>query len=260
MTASQSRTHPPVHLWKSKLLAHQPGLAHGVTTRGMNMALTVGNDSQESAHRRRLVCEAMSIPFERLTAGQQTHNANIAVVQTKQAGSGRDLSTPRIPDVDGLVTNEPNTPIMVLGADCCLIVAFDAATRTVGVVHAGWRGTAARAATALVDTMSTAFGSKPSDMMAAIAPCAGVCCYEVRDDVRTAFDTAGHDTADILDHRNGRLYLDLTKANRSQLQASGLHADRIEDSGVCTICSNQYYSFRRERVVDGQFALIAAIV
>lgn len=244
--------------WRSPVLAAQPHLIHAVTRADMNMALTVGPDRDGTVARRRAVCEKLSLAFDLLTVTEQVHGDGIALVTGPRIGGGRDKVETRLPGVDGLVTDEPGVPLMALSADCALVLVYDPVHRAVGMVHAGWRGTAKNAVRSLVSHLIGSYGSDPASLLAAISPCAGVCCYEVKEDVASTFAAAGQDVPSIVQIRDRVMYLDLVKANLLQLHAGGLSADRIDVADVCTICDRTYFSHRREPGA-GHFAMIAAI-
>ncbi len=244
--------------WRSSLLSREPNLVHGATQVPMNMALTVGGDSDDTVARRRAACAALSLPFDRLTVAEQVHGDRVAVVMGERIGCGRDRTETRLPGVDGLVTDEPDVPLMALGADCGLIVIYDPERRAVAVGHAGWRGTAKRLVYALVRHLTAAYGCRCETLVATIGPCAGVCCYEVKEDVVATFAAGGHDTATFVDIRGGAMYLDVARANALQLEACGLRREKIDVAGVCTICSDAFYSHRRAPGA-GHFGMIVAI-
>lgn len=281
--------------WTSTLLANEPGLVHAVTKGCWNMSRTTGSSLDTTDVRRRRVCEILSVPFERLTTGRQVHGTKVAVRtpsrDRKEAidDPSRDrkeaIANPSRPDVrrdkgalainadnlpgnqspepipgvDGLVTDEPNVPLMVLSADCCLMVLYDPARPAVGVAHAGWRGTAGGLAGELVRAMSEAFQSRPEHFLAAMSPCAGACCYEVQEDVVAVFEENRCDLASVLERRDGSTFLNLTEANALQLESAGVTRDRIDVANICTVCSEDYFSYRRDGPSTGHFALIAAI-
>ena len=231
--------------WRSSLLSDEPRLIHAVTMVPANMSLTAGADAGDSAHRRRAVCEALSVPFDRLTVGQQVHGDRVAVVTGERVGCGRGGMEAPLAGVDALVTDEPRVPLMALGADCGLIAVYDPVHRVVGVGHAGWRGTAKRLVHSLVRHMAAAYGCQCETLLAVIGPCAGMCCYEVKEDVVATFAASGQDTSEFLGIRDGAMYLDLGRANAMQLEACGLRPQHIEVAGVCTICDERFYSHRR---------------
>lgn len=246
--------------WRSSLLAKQPRLVHAVTKGPWNMSMTAGPAVDTTQARRRHVCEILSVPFERLTVSRQVHGTRVAVLQPRPNRQGAFAGQEPIPGTDGLVTGQPNVPLMALSADCCLMVLYDPARPAVGVGHAGWRGTAAGLATALIRTMVDTFESRPEELLAAVSPCAGVCCYEVQDDVVSAFQENRHDASSIFERRNGSTFLNLAKANVLQLESSGVRRSRIDAADICTICSDEFFSYRRDGASAGHFALIAAIV
>jgi len=112
-------------------------------------------------------------------------------------------------------------------------------------VHAGWRGTAARVGVAAVTALERQFGSAPSDLMVAIGPSIGSCCYEVGSELVDAFAAAGHQRH-LIDRwfhatppprgsrERGRLRLDVAGANRDQLLLAGVEEEHIHLSGLCT--------------------------
>lgn len=251
--------YPCPGFWRSRLLSREAGVVHAMTRGDLNMALSVGPDIRGTTERRRLLCDALCVPFDRLTSGRQVHGTRIAAVTGETIGRGRDRSSPRIPETDGLITNERNVPLMVLGADCALIAVYDTVRRVIGVAHAGWRGTAAGMSIALVRRLATVYGSRPSDLVAAVSPCAGACCYEVGADVLAAFRCRGGDADVAFSRRNGAWFLDLAGAVEQQLCLAGLSSERIERAAVCTICNHDYFSFRRQGRSAGQSALIVAI-
>ncbi|HEV2444829.1 MAG TPA: polyphenol oxidase family protein, partial [Candidatus Sulfopaludibacter sp.] len=124
--------------------------------------------------------------------------------------------------------------------DCIPILLVDESRRAVAAVHAGWRGTAARIAARAVDAMRLRFGSRPEDLHAAIGPGIGPCCYEVGAEVAAQFGI------------EGRAHLDLPAINRAQLEEIGIRDSRIYVSSLCTMCREEFYSFRRDKQAAGR--------
>jgi YfiH family protein len=119
---------------------------------------------------------------------RQVHGADAVVVRSEDGRPG--LPDPP-PEADILATNRPDVALSVRVADCNPVLLADRRSGVVAAAHAGWRGTAARAVQAAVRTLGTAFGSSPSDLVAAIGPSIGPCCYRVGTDVVDAFTAAG---------------------------------------------------------------------
>ena len=144
---------------------------------------------------------------------------------------------------DALVTDEVGQSIAVRTADCLPVLLLDAQKRAVAAVHAGWRGTASQILQRAVEALQAHYGTHPADVLAAIGPCIRPCCYQVGPDVAARFASylaAAHS-------RDGQHYLDLAVVNRLQLQAAGLPAQQIFDSGLCTSClAADFFSYRRD--------------
>jgi YfiH family protein len=126
---------------------------------------------------------------------------------------------------------------MLRYADCTPVLIADPKKHVVAAVHAGWRGSAVRAAGAAVGALSETFGSRPADLLAGIGPAIGSCCYTVGQDVVAAFEDR---PALISDSK-----LDLWEANRQALIEAGVPDDQIEVAGICTQCqADRFFSHR----------------
>ncbi len=149
-------------------------------------------------------------------------------------------------EADGQVTVRSGIAPVVLTADCLPIAV--AGGGAVAMLHAGWRGLADGVIAAGVDGLRELVGG--AQLQAAIGPGAGVCCYEVGDEVRERFTGYG---AEVHRGRN----LDLKAIARAQLEDQGV--SQIHDVGLCTICSpaTLFFSHRREHGVTGRQAGIA---
>ena len=129
-------------------------------------------------------------------------------------------------------------------ADCLPVLIVDRARRAVAAAHAGWRGTLAGVAARAVESMVAA-GSHPRDLVAALGPSIGVCCYEVGPEVEEAFGPAR--ARFFQPGPRGRAHLDVRAANRAQLVAAGLAEEAIHDVADCTYhLADRYHSYRRD--------------
>jgi hypothetical protein len=190
---------------------------------------------------------------------RQVHGARVRVLRKGEIGP-RDVAGK--PEADAIVSNAPDLLLSVQVADCVPILMADARSGSVAAVHAGWRGTAAGVARAAVDAMAREFGASPADVIAAIGPSIGPCCYTVGTNVLNAFRERGASDHDLsrwfLSGANGALTLDLWAANHAQLLKAGLDGDRVH---VCRLCTQTHRDIFESYRVDGERAgRMAAII
>jgi len=181
------------------------------------------------------------------------HGADVARVTQAEHGSWASR-------VDGIITDEPGCALTMNYADCAPIFLYDPQNHAIGLGHAGWQGAVRDLPGALVRAMQAAFGSEPADLLAAIGPCIGACCYEVGEAVIEAVGESFAEPASLLaaspnGGSNGRLHFDLPQANTVNLQRAGVR--RIELSSLCTACrTDLFFSHRAEKGQTGRFGTI----
>jgi YfiH family protein len=182
------------------------------------------------------VAASLGLTPDAIVQAHQVHGRDVLVVRADRPLSWKKGTVP----FDAFVSDDPRRAVGVRVADCAPILMADTRTGVVAAVHAGWRGTAAGVVGAAVDSMSAEFGSHPRDLIVAIGPSIRACCYEVGPELLAAFADAGHDRAAIdrwfTKGTGDRWQLDVVRANRDQLEAAGVPAAQIYDSGLCTLC------------------------
>ena len=233
----------------------------------LNLGLRTGDDPDVVRRNRARAASIVGAAPAWLTFGRQVHEARVAVVGNESRGDVFDAT-------DALVTNAALVPLVILPADCAAIFFFDPVRRAAGIAHAGWRGAVARIAARTVEAMRDAFGSQPEDILAAIGPSIGPCCYEVGSEVIDAVTevfpahtdelliepdmaSAGSFRASVNEDRK---HFDLWRANEIVLGDAGVHEDRIETSRLCTSCrTDLFYSHRAEKGNTGRFGGIVML-
>jgi YfiH family protein len=183
---------------------------------------------------------------------------------------------------DASVTNRPGLLLGVQTADCVPILLADPKKRAVAAIHAGWRGTLARIVVKAIGQMQMHFSTNPADLLAAIGPSIGPCCYEVGTEVATQFHSQFADAPDWFDEfRTGdepnpiqwlnmmppghqpppkNVLLDLKKANRAQLLAAGLRPQNVFASDLCTACRpDLLFSYRKQGPQSGRLLSVIGI-
>jgi len=171
---------------------------------------------------------------------KQVHSANVAVVRRVDRGRGAFEFDSAIDDTDAMVTQERGLPIAVFSADCLPIFLYDVKNKTIGLIHAGWQGTAGGVLINTARVLIEEFGCNPTNLLVAFGPSIGRCCYEVGEDFRRIFSHG-------LVEREGRLYLDLVAENFFQARSFGIPEKNVSICAKCTSCDNEeFFSFRKE--------------
>jgi YfiH family protein len=237
-----------------------PGGGRGLfTTRAHGNLSSVGGDRAEHGRRSRERLRD-SLGVRRIVRGYQVHGTVVGRVFDDGAGprratsleDGEEARPPTFEDdgedtrrptfqADGHAVSAHDVAAMVLAADCIPVVL--GADGAVAALHAGWRGLAAGVLEEGVRALREVGGQ--GDVLAVVGPCAGACCYEVGEEVHSAFGDA---------HRHGRL-IDLRALARDRLL--GAEVAEVRDAPLCTICDERFFSYRREGARAGRQAGVA---
>jgi YfiH family protein len=237
------------------------GFAHGFSTRqggvsaepyaSLNLGVSAGDDAASVAENRRRFAARVGYASERLFELSQVHGAQVRVVAAADTPDAL-----RRMEGDGLVARG-GSALGVRTADCLALLLADPVTRTVGAVHAGWRGAAAGVVAAGVQALCRLSLAPPQRLLAALFPHIRVCCFEVGVEVADALAQAAHGAAVV---RPGpKPHVDLAGVVRAQLVAAGIRSECIDDVPGCTRCEpERFFSFRRDGQASGRH--LAAIV
>jgi polyphenol oxidase len=261
-----------------------PWLVHGFSTRSggvseladekaLNLSFTEWDGRGNVEENRHRLQGALGANEFTLTTMKQIHSDAIHVFRAapRQACSG-----------DASATSRPGLLLAVQTADCVPILLVDPKQRAVAAIHAGWRGTLGRITEKTVGRMQLEFASRPQDLLTAIGPSIGPCCYEVGAELVPKFTAQFADAAEYFDEPSSGeepnplqwlnmappghqpppkpVHLDLRRANRSQLLAAGLHAQNIFESNLCTGCRKDlFFSYRKEGTRSGRLLSVIGI-
>lgn len=238
------------NLSQTDMVKHCFTTRHGGVSQGyygaMNMGLARGEDRELVLKNYEILGDAIGFSNRNYVTSQQTHTTNIRRIYEDDKGKGvlRDRG---YTDVDGLITNVANIPLVIFGADCVPIFLLDTKKKAIGMAHCGWKGTGERMAGCTLQEMMDAFGTEPKDVVAAIGPSIGMCCFQVDDPVVELFRANIEFTEDIVfddPKEKGKYRIDLWETNRRLLADMGV-AD-IEIAGACTMCdTDRFYSHRK---------------
>lgn len=214
------------------------------------------------------VARALDLPPARLVRARQVHGSTVLVGTASSALDAR-------PDADVIIVAEHEVGAAVQTADCVPMLVVDRKTNAVAAAHAGWRGMAAGVPRVTVDALAREFASMTTDLLVALGPSIGPCCYEVGDEVRERFSRAGFPTAAldrwftslprpdarnpscarVLDapRRSGFWFFDGWAAVRDQLIGAGVPAAQIFSAQVCTAShAETCCSYRRDGAPAGR--------
>lgn len=225
---------------------------HLFTTRQLQLPSTDAWDALASA---------MEVDATRIVSLNQVHGRAVVTIEKNVAPETLETLRRTRPAADALVSDAPDVALAVKAADCVPLLLADSRTGAVAAVHAGWRGTVARVGVAAIAEMHRQFGSHPAELMVAIGPAIGPCCYEIGSDVVDAFAAAGHERYLIdrwfMTPRDSRMRLDVPGANRDQLILAGVREENIHVSGLCTAMHlDVLTSYRAERSAAGRIAAV----
>lgn len=230
----------------------------GVSTehlRSMNLSFSREERATVEENYRRL-CQAEGFCMPRMTLTDQTHTATVRLVDEATAGMGMSKASD-VRDTDGLITVLTDTPLAVFVADCAPVLMYDRGSGAVAAVHSGWRGTRAGIAARALEQMAAAFGTKMQNVIAAVGPCIGKCCYEVGADFKEQW-TRPEDRSLFEPRDGGKYHFDLKEANRRVLEQAGVR--EIYVTSECTCCKPELlFSHRASKGLRGNMAGIIQI-
>ena len=287
VTASNGVVLLKASAWKSL-----PWLWHGFSTRQggtstaysaedaageLNLGFTAADQRESVVANRRLLAEAVTGSADaRLATLRQCHSKLIATALT-----GRDVPARG----DGLMTAQAGLLLAIQTADCIPVLVADRKQRVVAAFHAGWRGTVQRIVESGIGKMRLEFNSRPQDLVAAIGPGIGACCYAVGEEILSSFESRFpyarelfhevYETDSVrikypmlfLTQRapghspiGPNLHLDLIEANRRQLLDAGVQSRAIQVVSGCTSCQRElFFSHRASQGHAGRMMSVIGI-
>jgi polyphenol oxidase len=245
----------------------------------LNLGFTASDEKANVVANRECFLEAVTgNPKFPMVTLYQIHSGLVVRVDTP-----RQATDPGLAKADGMMTSEPGLLLAIQTADCVPVLVADRKRRAAAAFHAGWRGTLKRIVERGVGQMRVQFGSRPEDLVAAIGPGIGQCCYAVGEEVRDEFESQFSYAAELFreggsadsvkgtnplpflidrppGHSNPALHLDLVEANRRQLLDAGLNTNAISAVQECTSCNTRrYFSYRAEGGFTGRMLSVIGI-
>lgn len=192
----------------------------------------------------------------------QVHGADVRLVKSLIDAQPAEDAHGDTVYCDAIVSDALGVLAGVKTADCVPILIGDSQTGAFAAVHAGWRGTVAEVAPKALARMVSDYKTKPGDVVVAIGPAAGACCYEVGSEVIDAFGKRFANSDDLFNPtREDHACIDLIKANRAQLIAVGVNEEKIYSATLCTMCrTDLFFSYRREKNLYGKVGRLMSVI
>jgi len=154
-------------------------------------------------------------------------------------------------DADGIITKEKNIFLSVTVADCIPVYLYDPRKSIVGIMHCGWRSIVGGIVENGLNEVKR-IGGKIGNVRIIFGP--GICSqhFTVKEDVLENF-LAYHRNM-FFAHRS--ISIDLKGIMREQLIDLGVRSENIEDCGICTVESEKFFSYRRDKpsVIEAMIA------
>ena len=232
------------------------GIAHGFASRlggvstgpcaQLNLGCTRQDDPAAVRENYARFCAAIGADQHSLVTTHQVHQDTVRVASRRDILP--DLMDPTPYNADGLITNEPGLCLTIYYADCIPVLLYDPQKRAIGAVHSGWRGTALGIVPKAVAQLTSQYNSDPGQVLAAIGPGIGPCCFETHQDVPAAMTTQWGPGVEpyCTPLPNGKFSVDLKGILHWQLQQAGLIQDHIAVLPLCTGCHPELYWSHRK--------------
>lgn len=239
--------------WQCNKLLEYPNLLHLFTSKyhdfnlGKHAPTIFPEKSVEK--NRELLCKTFNLNYKNLLTLPLKHTNNVLIL---------DENDPEISDCDAVITKFTNVPILITAADCVPIILYSDEKKVLGLIHAGWKGTAGKIVEKTVSAMLENYMVRPSQIIAAIGPAIGQKHYEVDEDVAKQIIDAT-ESEDILNKTGKKPRIDLKLANKIQLENMGVGEIYMSELDTASD-RNLFYSHRIQGKRAGRQGLVACLV
>ncbi|XP_063743341.1 LOW QUALITY PROTEIN: purine nucleoside phosphorylase LACC1 [Eleginops maclovinus] len=219
------------------------GFGHGFSTRlgGVSSIPTLSSLNLFSSSLRRDPGAVVQENRRRLALHAGFHPRPLRLVKVDHGSDVWVLGKPEPQRYDSVVTDQRGQVLAAPGADCMPILFADPGSKVIGAAHAGWKGTLMGVAMATVGAMLTEFGCRASDIVVAVGPSVGGCCFTL--DREQALDFLNLHPDCVPDPEAERPHVNIRLANRVLLERGGVLPGNIDDSSVseCTSCHPELF-------------------
>ena len=241
-------------------ISHFSTTRKGGVSSGEFSSLNLGNYSDDSSlniyENRSIVARKFHIEEKDLITPHQTHGCEVINIDKEFLNLPKSEQVDMLYGIDASITKERGVFLCVTTADCIPILLYDPISKSIGSIHAGWKGTSRRISKNTINAMIESFGTSPNDLIACIGPSISIDIYEVGQEVEDIFNANGFVLDDSNSYRNtesGKIHLDLKEINRQELVRLGVNPANIEKSDLCTFHNKDlFFSARRQSIHSGR--------
>ncbi len=213
------------------------GFSTGVY-QGLNCGLGSEDNKTNVLKNLDFVAKKMDINVENLKLMNQTHSNKVFFLDEKNKKLNKIKS-------DSLITNVKGIALGVLTADCVPIILYDEINKTIGCVHAGWKGSIA----GLIENTFKKFKeiNNKVKITACVGPCIGTKSYEVGEEFYMNFlEDSKTNTNFFLKQNDNKYYFDIRKYVNFKLNNCGV--EEVENINFDTFeDKDNFYSYRRSQ-------------
>ena len=239
-------------------------LRHGIFTRhggvseapwrSLNLGASIGDDLAAVKENHNRVFQAADVNGERAVSCWLVHSVDTLVVSERARRKGK------LKKADALISDQPDTPLVMRFADCAPLLYYDRTRQVIGLGHAGWRGTVQGMASNVVAMLQKTYNCRAADIEVVIGPAISRRNYRVGEEVASQAEAYFGKRAGVVwrDPVAGAPHLDLWLANRLDLESSGVTKIKVLD--ICTYENKEdFFSHRAENGVTGRFAVVVSL-
>jgi YfiH family protein len=215
----------------------------------LNLSKENGDREENVTQNRNRIAETFCFDPRHLVLLNQNHQDRILLLREPFT------TLPSLLEYDAMITNAPDIFLGIQTADCIPIFVVDQKRKVIAAVHAGRQGTALHITKKVLKKMEEEFGSPLEDLIIALGPSIGPCCYEIDEKVFMSewepFSTS----------KGGRRWMvDLAKINIAQMKNEGIKEEQIFWIDLCTSCHHDlFFSYRKEGQTGRQLSFIGII-
>lgn len=217
----------------------------------MNLNLFKDSDNANARINMKLFCSAIGVDPKILVANREKHTDIVTIVGKDSIKS--DFYNPDLyQNADGMITNSRDVCLFVYSSDCAVFLFFDPINNVIAATHVGWRGSLNGIVGKTVQLMHDQFNCNAEDILVAVGPSIGPCCFEVDEAVKNLFLAYNSNFEKYIFKGTDKFHIDLHKINKQLLISSGIPECNIASSDYCTMCDDKlFHSFRREKGANG---------